>query len=172
MWKHITWDRPYVTWNSTWETDPEMPKEFVLRSDLSKLPLKLGYSWMIISHLHDDVIKWKHFPRNWPCVRGIPAQRSVRRSFDVFFKRLSKQSWGWWFETLSCPLWCHCNKYVYAINYPCPILTSSLTSTYIPPLKQKCRHFHEITGCAEICQNDNFRCSPSWQFHQNGDIYF
>ena len=20
---------------------------------------------------HDDVIKWKHFPRNWPCVRGI-----------------------------------------------------------------------------------------------------
>ena len=35
-------------------------------------------------------------------------------SFDVFFdlhlnKRLSKQSWGWWFETLSRPLWCHCN---------------------------------------------------------------
>ena len=22
-------------------------------------------------HLHDDVIKWKHFPRNWPFVRGI-----------------------------------------------------------------------------------------------------
>ena len=21
---------------------------------------------------HDDVIKWKHFPRNWPLVRGIP----------------------------------------------------------------------------------------------------
>ena len=32
----------------------------------------------------------------------FPAQRSVTRSFDVFFdlrqnKRLSKQSWGWWF---------------------------------------------------------------------------
>ena len=24
-------------------------------------------------------------------------------------KRLSKQSWGWLFETLSRPLWCHCN---------------------------------------------------------------
>ena len=24
-------------------------------------------------------------------------------------KLLSKQSWGWWFETLSCPLWRHCN---------------------------------------------------------------
>ena len=21
--------------------------------------------------VHDDVIKWKHFPRYWPCVRGI-----------------------------------------------------------------------------------------------------
>ena len=24
-------------------------------------------------------------------------------------KRLSKQSWGWWFETQSLPLWRHCN---------------------------------------------------------------
>ena len=67
---------------------------------------------------HDDVIKWKHFPRYWPFVRGIhrwltsgfPSQRPVTRSFDVFFylclnKRLSKQWWGWWFETLSRPLW-------------------------------------------------------------------
>ena len=44
----------------------------------------------------------------------FPSQRPVTRSFDVFFdlhldKRLSKQSWGWWFETPSCPLWRHCN---------------------------------------------------------------
>ena len=25
-------------------------------------------------------------------------------------KRLSKQSWGWWFETLPCPLWRHRNE--------------------------------------------------------------
>ena len=42
----------------------------------------------------------------------FPAQRRVTRSFDVFFdlrlnKRLSKQSLGWWFETLSRPLWRH-----------------------------------------------------------------
>ena len=24
-----------------------------------------------LEHNHDDVIKWKHFPRNWPFVRGI-----------------------------------------------------------------------------------------------------
>ena len=25
--------------------------------------------------IHDDVIKWKHFPRNWPFVRGINQSR-------------------------------------------------------------------------------------------------
>ena len=44
----------------------------------------------------------------------FPTQRPVTRSFDVFFdlhlnKRLSKQSWGWWFETPSPSLWCHCS---------------------------------------------------------------
>ena len=42
------------------------------------------------------------------------AQRPVMRSFDVFFdlrlnKRLSKQPWGWWFETPSWSLWRQCN---------------------------------------------------------------
>ena len=44
----------------------------------------------------------------------FPAQRPVTRSFDVFFdlrpnKRLSKQSWGWWFETPPWSLWRQCN---------------------------------------------------------------
>ena len=44
----------------------------------------------------------------------FPTQRPVTWSFDVFFdlrlnKRLSKQPWGWWFETPSWSLWCHCN---------------------------------------------------------------
>ena len=51
---------------------------------------------------------------NSPVASEFPAQRPVTRSFDVFSdlrlnKRLSKQSWGWWFETLSRPLWRHCN---------------------------------------------------------------
>ena len=56
---------------------------------------------------HDDVIKWKHFPRYWPFVTGeFPAQRSVTRSFDVFYdlrlnERLRKQSRSWWFKTPS-----------------------------------------------------------------------
>ena len=65
---------------------------------------------------HDDVIKWKHFLRNCSFVWGIHrSQRPVTQSFDVFFdllliKRLSKHSWGWWFEMPSSPLWHHCSS--------------------------------------------------------------
>ena len=57
---------------------------------------------------------------NSPVSGEFPAQRPVTRSFDVFFdlrlnKRLSKQWWGWWIETLSSPLWRHCNETVLII---------------------------------------------------------
>ena len=62
---------------------------------------------------HDDVIKWKHFPRYWPFVGGIhrsPENSSHkgqwRGALDVFFdrrpnKRLSKQSRRRWFDDVS-----------------------------------------------------------------------
>ena len=45
----------------------------------------------------------------------FPTHKPVTRGFYVFFdlrvgKRLRNQSWGWWFETPSRPLWCHCNE--------------------------------------------------------------
>ena len=51
---------------------------------------------------------------NWPITGEFPSQRPVTGTFDVSFdpplnKRLSKQSWGWWFETPTLPLWHHCN---------------------------------------------------------------
>ena len=53
---------------------------------------------------------------NSPVPGEFPTQRPVTRSFDVYFdlppnKLLSKQSLGWWFETLSPPLWRHRNAY-------------------------------------------------------------
>ena len=52
----------------------------------------------------------------------FPAQRPVTRSFDVFFdlrlnKRLNKQSWGWWFETPSRSIWCHCNDTIPTVTW-------------------------------------------------------
>ena len=78
-------------------------------------------TWRCCLKKHDDVTKWKHFPRYWPFCgeftghRWIPHTKPVTRSFDVFIdlrlnKRLSKHSWGWWFETLSCPSWRHSNE--------------------------------------------------------------
>ena len=51
-----------------------------------------------------------------PVSGEFPTQRSVTRSFAIFFdlrlnKQLTKQSWSWWFETLSCPLRRQCNAY-------------------------------------------------------------
>ena len=48
------------------------------------------------------------------CGEFTGPQRPVARSCDVFYglrlnTRLSKQSWGWRFETPSRPLWRHCN---------------------------------------------------------------
>ena len=67
---------------------------------------------------HDDVTKWKHFPRYWHFVAGeFPSQRPATRSFDVFFDlRLNKHSRRRRLETPSCSLWRHCdvvNKYMY-----------------------------------------------------------
>ena len=58
---------------------------------------------------------------NSPVPGEYPAQRPVTPSFDVFFdlrlnKWLSKQSWGWWFETPSHPLWRYRNGKSYIIN--------------------------------------------------------
>ena len=69
---------------------------------------------------HGDVIKWKHFPHNWPFGRGIHRSRWIPHTkvsdaelwcflWSASEKRLCKQSWGWWFETPSCSLWRQCN---------------------------------------------------------------
>ena len=89
--------------------------------------------------LHDgSIIKWIQILSWWRhqmqtfsalldiCVENSPVpgefltQRPVTRSFDVLFdlhlnKRLRKQWWCWWFETLSRLLWRHRNDwYTYA----------------------------------------------------------
>ena len=72
---------------------------------------------------------------NSPVPGEFPAQRPVTRSFDVFFdlrlnKRLSKQSWGWWFETLPRPLWSHCNDLMTMVYVPRYIRVVSLAELF------------------------------------------
>ena len=84
---------------------------------------RLGRSWSLWFSLvicfHNSKPWWRHQIETFSallavCAGNSPTQRPVTRSFDVFFdlrpnKRLSKQWWGWWFETPSWPLWRHCD---------------------------------------------------------------
>ena len=54
---------------------------------------------------------------NSPVTGELPSQRPVTPSFDVFLdlrpnKRLSKQSWGGWFEAQSRSSWRHSNEQI------------------------------------------------------------
>ena len=106
--------------------------------DIVILPMSRGcklpiYSVMITSLMYDNgVTWWRHqmepfsalltiCAENSPVPGEFPAQRPVTRSFDVFFdlqpnKRLSKQWWGWWFETPPCPLRRHRNEFIYKLQ--------------------------------------------------------
>ena len=52
--------------------------------------------------------------------RWIPQTKASDAELWCFLwsapdKRLSKQWWGWWFETPSCPLWRQCNVITYLL---------------------------------------------------------
>ena len=92
---------------------------------------RLWYSCRFyLTYIHPDSLdvkdsRWRHHTETFSvllalCAGNSPAtgefhsQRPVMRSFDVFFdlclnKRLSKQSWCWWFEKPWRSLWRHCN---------------------------------------------------------------
>ena len=105
-------------------------REIRFKVNLFKVRLRqlcMSLQWRHVSSMrlksssnHDDVIKWKHFPRYWPFVRGIhrwpvnSPHKGQWRGALIFSlicalnKRLRKQSWGWWIEA-SHSLWRHCN---------------------------------------------------------------
>ena len=70
---------------------------------------------------HDDVIKWKHFPRYWSFVRGIhrfPVNSPHKGQWCgalIFFLICTRINgwvnkwWDWWFETPSRPFRRHRN---------------------------------------------------------------
>ena len=105
---------------------------------------------------------------NSPVPGEFPAQRPVTRSFDVFFdlrpnNRLSKQSWGWWFETLSCSLWRHCNvisalgywtsflRWLFSFSLSCPLSPSFFTTNFEILFK----YSHDINGLEQERRNSS-----------------
>ena len=68
-------------------------------------------------------------------------ERQLTWSFDVFFdlrpnKRLSKQPWGWWLETLSRPLWRHRNvlSHLHKLAGQCCMELSAVSRNLLRPI--------------------------------------
>ena len=111
-----------VSW---WRYQMEETFSALLALCAGKSPVTVSHPSKLVITCVQDVSWWRYQMEtfyallaicagNSPVTGEYPTQRPVTRSFDVFLdlclnKRLSKQSWDWWFETPSCPLWRHCN---------------------------------------------------------------
>ena len=97
---------------------------FLSLSDNSSLEVNVIKVYLVLSYLiSSNLIKWKHFPRYWPFVRGIhrspvnsphKGQRRGALMFSLIWAWIN----GWvnnggdgWFETPSRPLWRYCNVF-------------------------------------------------------------
>ena len=107
---------------------------------------------------------------NSPVTGEFPTQRPVTRSFDVYFdlrpkERLSKQWWGWWFETLSRSLWRHRNdqRSLYLSQFQLLKHISHRASYY-------CRHGLHLKACLQTLWHLNKSTTDligaGWQMHQ------
>ena len=95
---------------------------------------------------------------NSPVTGEFPAQRPVTRSFDIFSdlrlnKRLSKQSWGWWFER-------HCTHYdVIVMRHGCFTETHAVLSQWGVSIE-----------CPSANQNEAHYCFLSVPYLAGNDV--
>ena len=94
--------------------------EYKRKDGASKSPLCSLFKCLLCNN-HDAVIKWKHFTRYWPFVRGIhrwPVNSPHKGQWRgaLIFSMICTWINGWVndreagrFKTPSCPLWRHCN---------------------------------------------------------------
>ena len=103
---------------------------------LASLAFVRGINQWPVNSPHKGPVTRKMFPFDDVIMNsGIPKPSSLplMTFFDLHLnKRLSKQSWGWWFEMLSRPLWRQCND----MSVNCVIIESgnALLSVYNKPL--------------------------------------
>ena len=112
VWRFVTIPDLFVVLINNWQLMfPRLRQKWPDTAEESQKPTSCSSRWLLCSlsvvlqpvsiviracqwSRHDDVIKWKHFPRNWPFVRGI--HRSPMNS----------QHKGQWREALMFSLIC------------------------------------------------------------------
>ena len=80
------------------------------------LLVKCMISHTICHFIHDDVIKWKHFPHDWPSLWGLhrsPVNSSHKGQWRraLIFSLLSVWTNGWVNNWYAGDLRCHCAHY-------------------------------------------------------------
>ena len=124
---------PKLYWLITWPTRPcaeslwpqfsNIELIFFQNTNVRVTNKKSGY----IQYWHDDVIKWKHFPHNWPFVRGI--HRSPVNSLNK----------GQWREALMFSL-------------ICVWINDSVNNREAGDLRRDCTHYDVIVmECTNKC---------------------
>ena len=134
-----------------------------------------GEQYIHTYDVHNDVIKWKHFQRYWPFVRGIhrspvnsPHKGQWRGALMlslicVWIDGWVKKSWGWWLGTSSRPSWRHCSfeggmrmhtlltklGYTYVINdtHSLYYFSTRHSGIYLPALWYKLRSVQNTRTC-------------------------
>ena len=122
------------------------------KGGLTKPSMNIGHAW---ESIYPNFLHWSMttssngniFRFTGPLCGEFNSQRPVTRSFDVFSavnKRLSKQSWGRWFETPSRSLWRHCNaskRFLFILHNPTflyEILNVSWEKNHTPEIRSSC----------------------------------
>ena len=72
--------------------------------------------------IHDDIIKWKHFPHHWPILRGIhqwpvdsPHKHKGQCRGALMFSLTFAWTNGWASNWDACDLRCHLDHYVVTV---------------------------------------------------------
>ena len=129
----VPWETNFPTWLWCRWYCMSLRIMVIIKRSLSTIISNLWIVFQIHKPTHHLLMYIRIAPRSWwrhqletfsallvlcagnsPVTGEFPTQSPVTRSFDVFLdlrlnKRLSKQSWGWWYETPSRSLWRHCN---------------------------------------------------------------
>ena len=101
------------------------------------------------------------------------TQRPVTRSFAVFFdlrlnKRLSKQPWGWWFETLSWSLWRHRNAWTEPGVWGATLHKLSDSTIPVDNHRRLAAFFYQITFLPKLIfqflGKSTWTCAMAWHW--------
>ena len=123
--KHAWINSFWLLCRSLWYINYQRIADSLIKVSKSKMTANNGRQlWLRIvcaALSHDDVIKWKHFPRYWPFVRGIhrwPVNSLHKGQWHGYLMFSLICAWinGWvnnreaGFKTPSRSLWRHCNE--------------------------------------------------------------